>query len=103
MSTNGAQRCSKQHEELCFGSRSLFSGTFGKIPAKILRIPKKLPAPCRTTTDLGIFGTVLGIFGVAFMRTLFLLCTRGRYAVRDVSDRELQTEQIRYSADLLVF
>jgi len=35
-----------------------FSGTFGRIRAKILRTPKKLPAPspmCCTTTDLEIF------------------------------------------------
>ena len=99
MAANGAQNNMKS-----FVSEVgvFFSGTFGKIRAKILRIPKKLPAPCRTTTDLGIFGTVLGIFGVAFMRTLFLMCTRGRYAVRDVSDRELQAEQIRYSGDQLL-
>jgi len=29
------------------------------------------PTPtCCTTTDLGIFGTVLGIFGVAFVRAV---------------------------------
>jgi len=41
--------------------------------AKILPTSKNLPASspmCCTTTDLGIFGTVLGIFGVAFVRAL---------------------------------
>ena len=35
----------------------IFSGTFRRIPAKMLRTPKKLPAPspvCCTATGLGI-------------------------------------------------
>ena len=52
MALNGAQ---KNMKSFCFRGRSFFSGTFGRIRAKILRISKNLPAPCCTTTDLGIF------------------------------------------------
>jgi len=47
MAPNGAQKNMKS----VFGGRRLFSGKFGKSRAKILRIPKNLPAPCCTTTD----------------------------------------------------
>jgi len=51
----------------------IFSGKFGGIRVKIFRNSKNVLAPtptCCTTTDLGIFGTVLGIFGVAFVRAV---------------------------------
>jgi len=86
LSKNSAQRLPKEHEELFFGGQSFFLGKFGRILAKIFRIPKNVPAPCCTTTDL-FFCTVLGIFGVVFVRALFLRCTRRRYAVRGVSGR----------------
>ena len=35
------------------------------------------------------------------MRALFLMCTRGRYAVRGVSDSLVQAELIRYCANQL--
>jgi len=59
-----------------------------RIRAKIIRTPKILPAPTPmscTTTDLGdfleCFGTVLGIFGVAFVRVL-LLTQRAYFSTR---------------------
>jgi len=52
MCKNGAQ---KNMKSFCFGSRSFFLGMFGRSWAKILRIPKNLPVPCCTTTDIGIF------------------------------------------------
>ena len=79
MSKNGSQRLSKEHE-LFFGGRSFFLVKFGRILAKIFPITKNVPATCCTTTDLEIFGVV-------FVRALFLMCTRRRYAVRGVSDR----------------
>ena len=45
----------KESEEIFVGGRRFFSGKFGRIRAKILRIPKNLPLPCCTTTDLWIF------------------------------------------------
>ena len=52
MSQNGAQ---KKVKIFFVGGRRFFSGKFGRIRAKILRIPQNLPAPCCTTTDLWIF------------------------------------------------
>jgi len=59
-------------------------GEFGQKSFASPKICLFLAAPPQI---YGFFGTVLRIFGVAFVRALFLMCTCGRYEVRGVSDR----------------